>query len=460
MQILGRIPLEISNPTTVLGLPDSLDNWLVSPILSIASVSASIAWMLSDSDPLLNITETSTTFRRVLQMAQYISTNSTLAEVTMPYFAVDAFEWVQDPHQVLTDTQISLLSTNQTDGDSYNPFISAIAMPNVTGALLPNVQWGEGPSQDPGMPISETRPFALLVGYVNASTTGCSQNFPIDPGFQISLFRGGDACFGIANVSYRAGAFKCRNCKIISPNVVEGEAAPSSLFRNPFTSYALQLSPLIGPNLMSFKFARPLNYGTIRNLNIELTSRAYQAAWATLSDLFSKLSLPGNTTVQIALPTLRAKITHWRIYLWVALHLWVLALGLLFAYIQSHCDHPWAEDPTMAAFWLDTGAILSDPGEQRVSDPWQPGTAICEDEYGRLVLEHNEAGQRSVQDRKYTGSRQHRYSDSMPLRRRMRPSSFATLREEGREYVEPLIGTSVLKTSLLDSTKTPESSAE
>jgi hypothetical protein len=108
-QIPGKIPLAISNGTAdPVGEPFLGDKWK-SPVLSIASASASIAW-IPQSDSLLNITEPSTTSRRVIRGAQSISTNSTLAEVMMPYFVVDAFEWLRDPHQVLTDGQISLLS--------------------------------------------------------------------------------------------------------------------------------------------------------------------------------------------------------------------------------------------------------------------------------------------------------------------------------------------------------------
>ena len=42
------------------------------------------------------------------------------------------------------------------------------------------------------------------------------------------------------------------------------------------------------------------------------------------------ISESDDATVEIALPTLRTKVIRWRLYLWVALHLWVLVLGLLF----------------------------------------------------------------------------------------------------------------------------------
>ena len=300
------------------------------------------------------------------------------------------------------------------------------------------------------MPISETRLFAVVIYFPpppnlpQSDIQVCPQNYTIDPGFHINLFGSVNSymailpCFGIANVSYRAGVFSGRNCKIISPNVVEAEA-PFSPVGNPFTSGALGLTPALVTNLLLSTYAIPSNYGTRRNFAIELTSRAYQAAWAASSDLAPIVF--DNTTVEIALPTLRAKIIHRRVYLWVALHLWVLALGLLFIYVQSHCDHPWVEDPTMAVFWLDTRVVLTKSDGQLVWDPWQPGTVIRED--GVLILEQNEAGQRSVQVRRSSGSRQRRYSDSIPLRRRRPPSSSTVLEEEGRESVETLIGTSV-----------------
>ena len=80
-------------------------------------------------------------------------------------------------------------------------------------------------------------------------------------------------------------------------------------------------------------------------------------------------------------------------------------------------------------------------------------------EGGLLILEQNEAGQRSVQVRRTSGSRQRRYSDSIPFRRRMPPSSSTIPEVESRESVETLIGTSVLtvlQSLSLDSTRNLE----
>ena len=433
-----------------------------SELVAVTSASASIAWGTPQSNSILNITEPSTTFRRAIYGAQYISTNSTLAKVTMPYFALDIFEWVRDPCQVLTNKQLSLLNQNAS---GHNPFV---IRENGTGGLLPDSMWGVGPSGFSSMPISETQLFTFRIWIpqwssptsLNMATIAppCPQNFTIDPGSEINFISGldypeGRDCFAIANVSYRAGVISCQNCKIISPNVVEAQAPYPIIGNDRMVESTLGMAPFVAANFFLSNYAVPLNYGTRRNLAIELTSQAYQAAWAATMDFFP-VGANFSTTVQIALPMLRAKITHWRVYFWVALHLWVLVLGLLFIYVQSHCDHPWVQDPTMAVFWLDTRAALTKSDGQLVWDPWQPGTDFRED--GVLILEQNESGRRSVQIKRSGGSRQRRYSNSIPLRRRVPPSSFTILRQKGRESVETLIGTSVptsLQTSSLDSTQ-------
>ena len=345
---------------------------------------------------------------------------------------------------------------------SYNPFF---IRKNGTGGLLPDGGWGGGPQVvgNPLSPISETRLFAFRISIPPstdpaAAAPPCPQNYTIDPGSVINFISedynaGGQDCFAIARVSYRAGVIS-QTCTFISPNVVEAQApSEASFIGNAFTSAALGLAPRIAANFLLLNYAVPFNNGTRRNLSIELTSRAYQAAWAAMADLTTTSA--NATTVQIALPTLSAKIIYWRVYLWVALHLWVLVLGLLFTYVQSHCDHPWVDDPTMAVFWLDTRAAL-----QRVSDPWQPETEIQED--GMLIIELDEAGQRSVQVKRNCGLHQRRCSDSITLQRRI-PLSSTIPEEENRESVETLIGISVpktLHTSSSDTTRACENCAE
>ena len=318
-------------------------------VVQVGSASAIVAWGTHPSN--LNMTEPSTVFRRVIKGAQHLSTNSAL-NITMPYFTVDAFEWVVDPDQALMDKQSSLLH----DYSEFSPYFADIGI----GGLLPDSQWGPPPVERLGDPeiISETRLFAFRVGTFDADVRSCPQNYTIDPGFQVNLheyrFPGYYTdCFAIANMTYRAGAITCqsRNCRLISSTIVEAQP-PFSLVGDPLTSMALALAPSLGTNFFYSNYCVPSNYGTRRNLAIEVTSRAYQAAWAALSDVLINES--DDAAVEIALPTLRAKVTYWRVCLWAVLHATVLVCGLLFINVQSHCVQV---DGIMAIFWLDTTAV-------------------------------------------------------------------------------------------------------
>jgi hypothetical protein len=354
-------------------------------IVALGSASANLAWVALQPNPTLaTITEPSTTIRRIISGTQYLPTNSTLANVTIPYFTVDAFEWIQDPDSILTAKQIPLF----LDYSQYSPYFSDRGI----GGLLPDSQWGPTNTPRLGDPqiVSETRLFTFRVSRTYASGNGsCPQNYMVDPGSQINLHEylvtdDYYDCFAIANVTYRAGAAMCQNCKLISPTVVEAQA-PLSLIPDSFTSLALALAPSLGTNLIFTNYSIPQNYGTRKNLAIELTSQAYEAAWAAFSDNYGNQL--DSTAVEIALPTLRANVIQWRVYLWVALHLWVWVLGLIFVGVQSQCNHPWVEDPMMAVFWLDTSAVLTGTGV----DPWQPGEELPND--GMLKLDR--AGQPS-----------------------------------------------------------------
>lgn len=336
-------------------------------VVQVGSASAIVAWGTHPSDFSLNGTEPFKVFRRVIKRAQNLSINSSL-NITMPYFTVDAFEWAVDPDQALTDKQLPLFH----DYSEFSPYYPNIGI----GGLLPDSQWGPPPVERLGDPEikSETRLFAFQVGRFGSDAWSCPQNYTIDPGFQVNLheyrFPGYYTdCFAIANMTYRAGAITCqsRNCRLISSTIVEAQP-PFSLVGDPLTSMALALAPSLGTNFFFSNFSVPSNYGTRRNLAIEVTSRAYQAAWTALSDVL--ISESDDTAVEIALPTLRAKVIYRGVCLWAVLHVTVLACGFSFISVQSHCVHPWVEDVAMTIFWLDTKAVRTyfSGGQRVVSD--------------------------------------------------------------------------------------------
>ena len=380
--IPGRIPVtgimrgvNGTDMTSYFKYPD-----LQTSVMETGAASANLAWIALQRNS-ANITEPSSTFRRVVINTQYLSTNSTLKNVTVPYFAVDAFEWITDPDLFLTTRQQSLLE----DYSTFSPYFSG----RGAVGLLPDSQWALQTVDKLGDPqiVAESRLLSYRIWRRPWAEGPCLRNYAIDPGSQINFHEYPHTgvwydCFAIANVTYRAGAAICQDCRLISPTVVQAEDS-IQIIPDSFTSMALGLAPSLSTYLIFSGFAVPQNYGTHRNFVIELTSRAYQAAWGAYSDGFG--SQEGDTAVQIAVPTLRAKVIPWRVFLWVGLHFSIIALGLLFVYIQSRCDHPWVEDPTLAVFWLDTSAV-SHGSDIHSTDTEKSEAGLRRDEM--LVLEN------------------------------------------------------------------------
>jgi hypothetical protein len=107
---------------------------------------ASTAWQDSPEDE--------RTMKRVIRSIGHLPINSTLNNVTLPYFAVTKLEWIRDPMKEVP--QMLALSMNRSD---LNPLGNTIRA--RTFALIPDT-WGgvSVPSPYTGI-ISETR---VIVG--------------------------------------------------------------------------------------------------------------------------------------------------------------------------------------------------------------------------------------------------------------------------------------------------------
>ena len=374
-------------------------------IIEHATASASLAWVTNQPNS-TDTTEPSTIFRRVITTTQYLPVNSTLNNVTVPYFVVDDFEWIRDPDPLPEKLQSLFLNFNKP-----SPYFSL----NGIGGLIPDSKWGPPRTKNLGNPVivSESRLFGFHVSQLERPQQ-CPQNYSIDPSVVVNLHqarvKGYNNCFAIANVTYQAGAAICQSCKLISPTVVQAQA-PLSIIADSFTPMALGLAPVVATYFTFSGYAVPQNYSTNRTLVIELTSRAYQAAWGAFSTNLGDDE--DTTTVEIPLPTLRANVVPWRLYLWVGLHLLYLTLGLLFVYIQSRCDHPWVENTTMAVFWLNTSALSLEPDSQAI-DPWKPGAVLPEDRM--LILKDAGECERLVKNRSKYGSQEYLWTPDTRLR--------------------------------------------
>jgi hypothetical protein len=92
---------------------------------------AAIAWEQSDD---------TTTLKRVIPASRSLPINTTLANVTLPYFTVGAIDWITDPNITLTPQQMHAIDAN-------SPYLNISSLGNPlhvlapTVALIPNTSW-------------------------------------------------------------------------------------------------------------------------------------------------------------------------------------------------------------------------------------------------------------------------------------------------------------------------------
>lgn len=313
----------------------------------------------------------STLLTRVIPDIDSLPNQSQIQNITIPYFAVDAFEWIQDPNSTLTTEQKAVLF-NYT---GYSPYVTPVGWLG----LIPDQQWGPLSNENMTDPltVSETRVLSLRTKFASSGASGCQGDdntivtVPPEVGRYHYSTNGSDECFVFARLTYRAGTALCKNCASTSPAVFQSDRNLLTLAPDSLTAEALAISPYVGMNLMVTQWAFPPDppFKDAKERTIEFLSRSYQASWSSLTDSLGQRSL--TTDVQIAVPTTQAYVTKWRVLFWVGLHLIVILAAVFSFAMHQSTSYPFLSNPALAVLFLDTEELRRREvwGE---NDPWEP----------------------------------------------------------------------------------------
>ncbi|EDR01498.1 uncharacterized protein LACBIDRAFT_333257 [Laccaria bicolor S238N-H82] len=342
-------------------------------VIELAATLAVVSWGVTNTNS-SNLPLPSNLTRRAIMQAVnlHLPPNLTLETILLPYFTVENFEYITDPESTLSSQQWSLLN----DSSPFNPYL----LGGGFAALFPDGSWGPGSSTNLPSPVNVTESRILGIQVENPFTPSCSPlpksmvpqnvtpyltsiiNFPLY------------SCFIFANMTYTASAAVCRDCKIVSPTVVQGHMGSVHPIADSLTIEALAITPSVTTHILYNAYADPVpdDSSTIQDLAIEFVSRSYQSAWSALAYVLGDVAQHNQTSVLIAVPASHPSLVLWRVYFWAGLHLAVLLGGIAFVYFQSRFHHPWISHPMTAAFLLDTTGIFKEGGAANAMDPWNP----------------------------------------------------------------------------------------
>ncbi len=346
---------------------------LYSVIPPIANGLAIIAWQGSRND--------SRTMKRTI--ASDIPINSTLTNVTLPYFANIKLEWIKDPMRELDPVVLQ----SHIDISDWSPFIVdgiPYALPG-TFAIIPDV-WGvvNPPPSYNGI-VNETR---NIVGIFDNSVLSIFGKLPRN----IGLYQPPQSVWSMiyGRLTYVAGVAECRNCRVSSWSTIQNDTEVTVSPHN-LTAYALAMMPKVGATMAIKGTTLPNPLNNLDEYVTELFIRSYGVSWESITEATDRTVL--QTNVQIAVSTSQAKVLWWRVNLWLALNLSLTVAGLLFLYIQYLCDERLIENPFMAALLLDTTDVQHKKNRALCGF----STLVDDDKgFGYLRLQRTEEGHKRV----------------------------------------------------------------
>lgn len=330
--------------------------------------------------------------KRAITSIAGLDVNSTITNVTLPYFSVTAFEWVSNPSDSLPPEQLNTTNIGTKLG-AYKSTIGPLQQ--GVGVLIPDTPWTATPFPSPSI-VSETRTLAMLT-HIPPWREGCTLNntrrfgrLPSTMGFLLV----DEFCFVFARVTYSAGAGLCKDCRVSSYSTVQNDT-PLLLQDSLVTAEALRLMPDISVVLVQMNPSFSTDMGNIDDYVTEVLRRSYAGAWSALTYTIDGLSPPLTSSYSPSIPSLQAQLDLKRVYAWLTIQLLVSLSGALFLWMQCGTEYPLIGDTTLAAFELDTTELAMGDERERLKAGGLLKLELRNNEL-KVVVQDTESVERSV----------------------------------------------------------------
>ncbi|KAJ1303706.1 hypothetical protein OPQ81_008131 [Rhizoctonia solani] len=297
------------------------------------------------------------TLKRVSPSLDGLSINSTIQNVTLPYFKVHSLEWIKNPDDIPTvkDNRTDVLISRVLDWSPV-PRDTIIGLETGTCLLIPNIttNWSSDPMDS--TIVEDTRLLVVLYGQGDKNIT---RNIPLNAG---TLSLSGVYHHAFAWVKFSAGVGRCSDyrCRISSSSTVQN-STPVALEPHPLTVQSLAHAPIVSLYLTVLNSSLPSPWNSLDSYIEALLVRSYSGAWTALNDRLGKTFVTYSFTASNyvpSLPSLKAYVDIRRVFIWLAIHLFVTVLSSVFLIIQStQSNYPLIGNTTLTSFYLDTTEI-------------------------------------------------------------------------------------------------------
>ncbi|KAL5639003.1 hypothetical protein ACGC1H_003392 [Rhizoctonia solani] len=292
--------------------------------------------------------------KRVSSSVEALTLNSTIENVTMPYFKVHSMQWIENANEIPYIRDQGPFAVLENYKSMAPVSVDVLSIGSVV--LIPNntniTAWSSDPLES--TVVRETVIVMMCYG-VNDSFGSFSLTQDLPPGVYTSSSNG--ANFAFAWITYTAGVGRCKEhqCVVSSPSTIQNttsiEPEPHQL-----TYQSLLMTQVISLSIISQNASIPSPWNNVNDYVEAVLVRAYSGAWTILNTRMATGSSYSNYVP--ALPGLQAHVDRTRACIWLGLQLLITPLGILFTFILSRSSkYSLIGNTTLAAFYLDTTEI-------------------------------------------------------------------------------------------------------
>ncbi|KAG8808579.1 hypothetical protein FRC17_003886 [Serendipita sp. 399] len=316
---------------------------------------------------------------RIERRTSDLPINSTLANITLPFFAIDSFEWITDPEQTLDSSVLSALDLESTLLNFAGEYHPLYASSWGYVALIPNRSWNATfPS-----PILSFPSKIVIGAYHVLITVGDGADVPCEEGIgqlfeylpptvkMLRLPQPNAWCLAFAHVSIRTGAGTCRDCRVAAPLVVRNQSTIEPEPDN-MAEAALYVMPEVSTLLSQLNVTQVSPRNGLEQYIRETLTLHYCGTWNVLA-LRTVLGLFLETMVKTYVQVSEATVNRPRVIAWLVLNVCVAACCGAIAFVQASTGRRRVVvDSTLASVLLDATEVVNGLRRRKV-DPHGEG---------------------------------------------------------------------------------------
>ncbi|CEL54686.1 hypothetical protein RSOLAG1IB_07220 [Rhizoctonia solani AG-1 IB] len=316
-------------------------------------------------------------YKRVASSVEALGINTTIKEVTIPYFATHSIDWTKKKSEL--PAYIIKNSTHMATWDLLSRVPSNIPLIYLGAAVLfsypiTQLDWSDVPLAS--RMIDEK---GLLVFWLGTPSINATQGLPSS--IYIHTTNDTQRRYVFAWVNFTAGVGKCTQyrCILSSPSTIQNNA---SITPKPhlLTTQALAMAPAIAISLANQNSSLPSSWNDTNQYIEALLQRSYSAAWNILVDNFEMSQV--NSSYRPSLPRLIADVNQPRVYTWLGLQLSVTFLCCIFLILLSQLsEFPLIGDTTLTPFYLNTTRLP----ESSDTHIFTKGSLLVEEEHSNRL---------------------------------------------------------------------------